>query len=190
MTPRRSFAIALLTTLLLMSCRAIMPGPAPAATEATLPRVDWPAYHDDLAGFTIQRPPTWQQVENGGYPIVYALEMGPGTNLIEKRMEINVRPEAAGCRQATYGAGASIGTRLHVSLNGIDWLQETGGGVALGNFHDWTSYSTVKGPECITLTFVLHSSSSGVYSTEPAQFDKTAESAIFGELLDTFRFDR
>jgi hypothetical protein len=104
-------------------------------------------------------------------------------------MEINVTPAAGDCKQSTYGGGAGAASAHVSAAGGVDFLRETGSGIAAGNIYDWTSYSTVKGANCITLTFVLHSSSSGVYSTEPAQFDRAAESAIFEEMLNTFRFD-
>jgi len=164
-----------------------MPAPAvPTPTPGHLPGVDWLAYHDDLSGFSFQHPLTWQQRDTGGYPVVFALPAAPGTNLIEKTVEINVRQSPGDCRQSTYGA--LLGSE-NVRLNGTDYLRETGSGIAAGNIYDWTSYSTTHSGKCITVTFVLHSSSSGVYATEPAAFDRAAESEIFDELLNTFRFD-
>ncbi len=119
---------------------------------------------------------------------MFALQAAPGTSLIEKTMEINVRATAGECKQSTYGAAA--GTSSQVTVNGIDFLKEHGSGVAAGNIYDWTSYSTAKDGNCITLTFVLHSSSSGVYPTEPAPFDRAAESAVFADILNTLQFER
>jgi len=184
---RRRSILAPLAILLLAACGRAFPPPIP--TQGPLPHVDWLAYHDDKAGFSIQHPLTWQRVDNNSGPVVFALQAAPGTNLIEKAMEINVRPAAGDCKQSTYGGGASAAP-VHVSAaGGVDFLRETGSGIAAGNIYDWTSYSTVRSTNCITLTFVLHSSSSGVYSTEPAPFDGAAESAIFDEMLNTFRFD-
>ena len=162
--------------------------PAASPTQAQLLRVDWPAYHDP-SGFVIQHPLTWQQVDNGGYPVVFALQAAPGTSLIEKRMEIDVTESTGECKQSTYGTGVVAPDPEHVKINGIDFLREVGGGVAAGNVYESTSYSTLRGAICIGITFVLHSSSSGVYATEPPPFDREAESATFDELLSTFQFD-
>jgi hypothetical protein len=186
---KRPLLPAMLLALVLLACRAVAPGGTPTPTPSQLTHVDWLAYHDDLARFTIQHPLTWQQQPGEGYPVVFALQDDSGTNLIEKRMEINVRPQQGGCRQATYGGGADTNLALQQNINGVDWLRENGSGIALGNLYDWVSYSTVRDPNCITVTFVLHSADPGVYATEPPTFDPSAESAIFDELFATFRFD-
>ena len=182
----RGLVLGALAILLLSSCGGPFPPPIP--TQGPLPHVSWLAYHDDRVGFSIQHPLTWQRVDDGSGPVVLALQAAPGTNLLEKRLEINVRPEAADCKQATYEGGGGAAPKT-VSVNGVEFLREAGTGIAAGNIYDWTSYSTRKNTTCITLTFVLHSSSSGVYPTEPAPFDRAAESAIFDEMLNTFRFD-
>ena len=39
------------------------------------------------------------------------------------------------------------------------------------------------------LDFVLHSANPGVYETPPPDFDEAAESQIFDQMINTFRFD-
>ncbi len=160
---------------------------APASTQGPLPHVDWLAYHDATAGFSIQFPLTWKRQNPTGYPVVYTLTAAPGTTLLEKRLEINVTPDATGCKEATYEGAAS--TPQDVTVAGIQFTKETGQGIAAGNIYDWTAYSTVKSSTCITITFVLHSASAGVYGTEPAPFNRATEAQIFDEILSTFRFD-
>jgi len=179
---------AILSVLLLTACRLMTPAAVPIPTSGHLPNVDWLAYQDP-AGFSIQHPLTWQQLDTGGYPVVFSLRAAPGTNLIEKRVEINVREGSGECRQSSYGAETTGASPEHVLINGADFLFQAGSGIAAGNIYDWTSYSTTKNSSCITITFVLHSSSSGVYGTEPPAFDRAAESAIFLELINTFRFE-
>jgi hypothetical protein len=181
---RRFFFLAA-AGLFAAACQAT---PTPIPTAAHLSDVDWAAYHDP-AGFSIQYPPTWQRRDNGQYPIVFGLEAAPGTTLLEKTMEINVAPGTGECRQTGYGAGGNGAAPENVSINGIDFLREYGGGIAAGNIYDTVSYSTQKAAACITVTFVLHSASSGVYVTEPAPYDKAAESEIFEALLSTFKFE-
>lgn len=181
----RGFSILAAASLLVAACQVLTrPTAVPAAGH--LSNVDWAVY-EDPAGFSIQYPPTWKRRGNGQYPIVFGLEAAPGTTLLEKTMEIEVAPSADECRQTRYGAGGDAPT--HVSINGIDFLREYGGGIAAGNIYDTVSYSTPRAAACITVTFVLHAASSGVYMTEPAPYDKAAESEIFGELLSTFKFE-
>jgi hypothetical protein len=196
---RHELVVLLGITVLLLACRLPSPrttGVAPTTaaatavpTEAHLPNVDWLAYHDDEAGFTVQYPLTWRQSDSGAYPIVFVLEAAPGTTLLEKTMELNFTDQIAECKQSIYGSDSGSTSPEHVRINGVDFLKEAGGRAGAGNIYDWTSYPTVKGVHCITVTFVLHSANAGVYSTEPAPFDRAAESEIFGQLLSTFRFD-
>jgi hypothetical protein len=139
-------------------------------------------------GFSIQYPLDWERVDEGDRA-AFVSHAPPGTNLIEKRMEIDVRDVSGACEQGFYGGGAQGGLHDPSVLKGIEFLHQTGSGVALGNLYDWESYSTMKGADCITITFVLHSSSPGVYETEPAPFDREVESAIFGVLIDSFRLE-
>ena len=77
-------------------------------------------------------------------------------------------------------------TSGNVTINGRTFLKETGTGVATGNTYDWTAYSLTNNNACISLTFVLHSADLGNYTTPPAEFDKTAESAVFDTIMNTF----
>ena len=194
----RRTLVFILGAALLGACAPVTPStptlaptqPAPKAvpTQGHRPNVDWLVYHDPAVGFSIGHPLTWQQSQGQGYPVVFTLQAAPGTTLINKTMEINVTPDAKVCNEGTYLSDTGSTSPQQVTVNAINFLKETGSGIGAGNIYDWTGYSTLKGTTCITITFVLHSANAGVYSTEPAPFDKAAESQIFGELLDTFRF--
>jgi hypothetical protein len=204
---RQTLVVVLGIAILLAACSPATPTPPtdfptrpptaiPAAmatavpTQGHLPNVDWLAYHDEKAGFSIQHPLTWQESDAGGYPVVFTLEAAPGTTLVNKTMEINVTEDATDCKETTYSSDTGTTSPENVTVNGISFLKEQGSGIGAGNIYDWTSYSTMKGSACINLTFVLHSANSGVYSTKPAPFDKVAESEVFDELLNTFKFDQ
>lgn len=159
-----------------------------SAAPAHLPNVDWLTYHDDVGGFSIQHPLTWQQRNNPGDPIEFVLTAAPGTTLLEKLLDIDVTPNAGECRERRYDGGGSL-TSESVTRNGVNFLKETGAGLGAGNIYEWTGYSTQKGATCITITFVLHSANPGVYATPPPAFDAAAESQVFEAMLDTFRLD-
>lgn len=181
--------------LVIAGCRLQALSVAPPTSEPTiaiatgghLPNVDWLAYHDETAGFSIQHPLTWQQSDNGGVPAEFALLAAPGTTLVEKLLQIDVTPNATDCRESRYGG--EVTSSQNVSINGVSFFKESGAGLGAGNVYEWTGYSTMKGSSCITITFVLHSANPGVYETAPPAFDETAESEIFNQILDTFRFD-
>jgi len=143
--------------------------------------------YESAAGFSIQYPASWQRLDTGDYPIVFSTQAASGTTLLEKRMEIDVRDLGLDCRQTTYGGAAVSDTLTSLQTDGGSFLVETGTGIAAGNIYEWTSYSTTRGVNCVTVTFVLHSADPGVYATAPPPFDKAAESAIFDELLGTYR---
>lgn len=156
-------------------------------TAGHLPDTDWLTYSDP-AGFSIQHPPTWQQVNNEGDPPLFSLQAAPGTTLLEKYMQIDVTPNATECSQRLYG-GETI-KPASVTINGVQFLKESGAGLGAGNVYEWTGYSTVKGATCITILFVLHSANPGVYATEPPPFDNVAEMAVFDEMINTFHMDQ
>lgn len=167
-----------------------LPADIPNLAETPLPTPQQMTYHDDKVGFSIQYHLTWKESNAGDYPIVFSLTAAPGTTLISKSMEINVMENATDCKETTYSSDTGTTSPQNVTTNGISFLKESGSGIGAGNIYDWTSYSTMKGNACINLTFVLHSANSGVYSTEPAPFDKAVESAIFDPLVNKFQFDR
>jgi len=176
-----SVKLVLFAVLLLQACGT---EPDITAGDAPAPRIDLGAHHDP-AGFTIAYPTEWERLDTGEYPMVWSLQVGPGTNLLEKRMEIDVRDADGQCRQSTYSA--QLPGESRVTIGETEFLKQAGSGVAAGNLYEWTSYSRTIDSNCITITFVLHSSSSGGYATEPQPFDHAAEGAVFGEIIDTFR---
>jgi hypothetical protein len=169
----------LAVALVILALSACAPLPTPYVPDR--------GTYDSAAGFSIQYPNSWQRLDTGEYPIVFSTQAAPGTTLLEKRMEIDVRDLGLDCRQTYYGGAVVSDIRTSLQTDGGSFLVETGVGVAAGNIYDWTSYSMLRGFNCVTITFVLHSADPGVYGTAPPQFDKAAESAIFDELLGTFR---
>jgi hypothetical protein len=158
-----------------------------ACSPLPTPHVPDRGSYESAAGFSIQYPTSWQRLDTGEYPIIFSTQVAPGTTLLEKRMEIDVRDLGLDCRQTTYG-GALVGdTGTALLTDGGSFVVESGTGIAAGNIYDWTSYSAMRGFNCVTITFVLHAADPGVYATAPPPFDKAAESAIFDELLGTYR---
>jgi hypothetical protein len=154
----------------------------PTATSTQTSTSNWNTYQNAKYGFNFKFPPgsvITSQTDTAGrifMPIV------SGTNLVEKYVDVTVVEDASPCKTPTDGAATSE----DVTINSIDFLKETGTGVATGNIYDWVAYSTTKENACISLTFVLHSTDLGSYSTPPAPFDRAAESKVFDTIMTTF----
>ena len=107
----------------------------------------------------------------------------PATNLVQKYVDVSVVEDATECKSPATTPQA-IGQ--DVTINGIPFLKETGSEGATGHLYDWVAYSSDKGGDCISLTFVLHSSNAGNFPTPPPLFDAAAESAVFNTIMSTF----
>jgi hypothetical protein len=120
------------------------------------------------------------QSDNAGR--VY-LPFAPATNLVQKYVDVSVVEDVAECKSPATTAQASS---ENVTINGIPFRKESGSEGATGSFYDWVGYSTDKGGDCISMTFVLHSSQAGNFPTPPPLFDPVAESAVFSTIMSTF----
>lgn len=135
-----------------------------------------------MYGFSFKFPPesvVTSQTDVAGrifFPIA------PGTNLVEKYVDVTVIEDADPCQTPTSGAATSE----DVTINSIAFLKETGSGVATGNIYDWVAYSTTKSNACVSLTFVLHSAALENYATPPSPFNRVAESKVFDTIMTTF----
>ncbi|MEJ5224513.1 MAG: NBR1-Ig-like domain-containing protein, partial [Anaerolineales bacterium] len=171
----------------------LIPSATPTATPTTpsatpLPDVSlWAAYLNSTYGFTFKIPPASSvtAASNESARIFIPL-LTPGTNLVEKYADVNVVPSASTC--VNPNPGADPAQDQSVTINGIPFLKQTGSGVAAGSLYEWVGYSTLRNGNCISVTFVLHSSNPGNYPTPPPLFDKAAESAIFNTIINTFAF--
>ena len=107
----------------------------------------------------------------------------PGTNLQEKYILVTATEGKDPCITTDMEGGTAIES---VTINGNQFSKQTGQGAAAGNQYDWTSYATTHNNACIILTFVLHSTNSGNYTTPPPVYDKAAESAVIDTVMNTF----
>jgi hypothetical protein len=174
--------------LLLAGCSAPPAATGHSGTATSDPYAGWFEYRDTVAGFSILIPPDWRMNPGGPSPQLFTLDVAPGTRLMEKVLDIQTTTDTSDCRESNYIDTEHVATSGYVDRNGIHFFRQTGAFLGANNIFEWTAYSSTHGMHCLTLTFVLHSSNQGVYSTEPAQFDKTAESHVFDQMLDTLRF--
>jgi len=160
------------------------PTPAPTASVPA----DWQTYMDQQYGFTFRYPKEGQIFsQENGYARINGLPFAPGTNLVEKYLEVNVAENANPCSSPlTQGYAPGYIQSQQVTINGLAWVIEGGEDAGAGQIHTWTAYSTVKGNACVSLSFILHSTNPGMYSTPPPLFDEAAESAVFADIVFTF----
>ncbi len=107
----------------------------------------------------------------------------PGTNLLEKYVQVNV---VEGANPCTSPAVENPATSDNVTINGMSFTKQTGNGAAAGNRYDWTAYSTVDNNACISLAFILHSANPGNYPTPPPEYDPATESAVIDTTMSTY----
>jgi hypothetical protein len=172
------------------------PTPTATVTEAptAVPTQDeiagWSSYHDDLGRFSLLYPSDWMRWDTAGYPVIFSVQVPPGTTLGEKQMRINVTQGVSDCSNPNAGGPAAIAPPEEVTAaSGITFLKETGADAGAGNVYRLTSYSTLHGATCVSITFVLHSSNPQMYDTPPPDYDPVAESEVFEKILNTFQFD-
>lgn len=160
-----------------------------ACPPAELPNPDWPVYCDDANGFFIQYPPEASISETDAGIIRFDLPVQPGTNLGEKYAEISVRLNQAACASPlAEGYVPEAVAAENLEINGLNFVKQSGSDAGAGNYYNWTAYSTARGNRCVSFGFVLHSTNRYNYPTPPPEFNMDAETAVFGQTMDTFRW--
>jgi hypothetical protein len=144
-------------------------------------------YCDKTSGFSFTYPSAGIAAQQQDSATRLQLPFNLGTNLHEKYLDVNVAPGSGDC-STPLAQGYAPGTvpTENVTFNGIVFKKETGSDAGAGNYYEWEAYSTVRGPLCISLSFVLHWVNAQNYSTPPPEFDQVAESAVFQTIMASF----
>jgi hypothetical protein len=159
--------------------------PAATATPTQISTSGWEKYFSETYGFEFKYPNgSSLSNQSATHARVTIPVLTSGTNLSEKYVEVSVQAGAATCKSPDIG-GEPASTE-NVTINGIQFFKESGSGVATGNIYEFVAYSTTANNNCVSLTFVLHSTDPGNYPVPPPVFDKAAESAVFDVIIKTF----
>jgi hypothetical protein len=150
----------------------------PAATSTPVPSN---AYVNSKYGFTFTLPVNSSIASSSDGRARILLPFVPATNLTEKYLDVVVVDGLSPCRTTNFTNPAASSS--NVTVNGINFLVETGTDSALGNVYEWKSYSALRNNACVSMNFVLHSANNGA-----PQFDKTAEASVFDSMMSTFRW--
>ena len=158
-------------------------GGGPIFTETPTPLTnDWLTFTNSTYGFEFKYPPQGVIADDSDDNFTRIdLPFVQGTNLREKYLEVNVVENAIICQSPLGSQSSEI-----IMINGIQFLKETGGDAGAGNIYQWVAYSTVKNNICVSLGFILHSLNAGNFPTPPPEFDFSAESAVFEQIVGTY----
>lgn len=187
MTPVSTSTLPPTATSLPQPTSTSTPIPQASPTLPPQPPTGWKSYRNQEYGFELNYPPQAVLTEPEPDQIRIDLPFEPGTNLVEKYLQIDLRSDVEGCASPMavgYDPGALQSENLLV--NGSEFLKQSGSEGAAGNFYDWVGYSTTRDNTCISLTFVLHSLDPYNFETPPPTFDIPGESAVFELMLASF----
>jgi hypothetical protein len=163
-------------------------GTSPSATPSPTqnPTADFEKYFSEKYGFEFKYPKGSTISDQSDVHARVSLPiLVTGKNLTEKYVDMSVIENAATCTSPDIG-GEAAGSE-NVTINGIQFLKETGAGAATGNLYEFVAYSTKSSNNtCVSLTFVLHSFNPDNTTPPTPEFDKAAESAIFDTVINTY----
>jgi hypothetical protein len=150
----------------------------------------WKTYRNDEYGFEVQYPEDGEIVESQfrdttRINLPYIL----GTTLSEKYLII--KGEQAAIEECSNPMSTRVIKTETVYFNGIEFKKEIGNENAMGSIYDSVSYSTIRENQCIGLGFALVSFNTGAISSGvdiPPDYSMEKESAIFDQIMSTFRF--
>jgi hypothetical protein len=150
--------------------------PVPPSVVSVGP--DWTIFQDVSYGYTLRFPPAATLSSVSADRIIFYLPVTPGTNLVGKYLQIDARPLAGSC---TNPLGWTASGSSTVTLNGSNFLTESGALVVNDQQTDWRTYSTSRNGYCVSLTSVLNSNPAGA-----PPFNPQYETAVFDAILSTF----
>lgn len=155
----------------------------------TSPTGVWLTFTNDTYNFRFLYPEESQIIPGGNDNSTRInLPFVQGTNLREKYLQMSVNENVNPCQSPLSSISPPGSPTETVVFNGISFLKQVGGDAGVGHLHEWVGYSTLKGNACISMDFVLHSLNSGNFATPVPEFDKAAESLVFGQIVSTFQW--
>jgi hypothetical protein len=165
--------------LLLLAVLALLPA-------CNMP--SWSTYTNVSHHFQLQYPSGGSVVTDTPNAARIQLPIAPGTNLVEKYLDISAVTGAIPCLSPYSDSYSPPGSLVvgNETINGNYFVIERASEGAAGSFYTWVAYSISNGIDCVSLTFVLHSHNPGVYATPPATFDLPTEKAVFDFIVASF----
>ncbi len=144
----------------------------------------WLTYTNSAIGFRFNYPVGSTLTETPPNLVRIDLPFAPGTNLRHKYLEA-IATEYTGICLSHLASGPTGSSSRRIVINGMDFVEQWGEDAGAGNRYQWFAYSTVRGADCLTFNFVLHSLNPGNFPTPPPVFNLDAESAVFRQIVST-----
>ncbi len=163
------------------------PTPTPTATRTptVTPVPLTQTFTNAVYGLTFSYPASAVIVDNSNIATHINLPFIAGTSLNGKSLEIHIWNASIGsCASRRFGQTSSATE----TINSITFLHETGTEPGAVNFQDWNSYSVAHNGFCVNLFFNLVYDNPNFYPTPRPAFDKTAETAVFGQVIRSLRW--
>ena len=169
-----------------MIVRTTIVPPTPTPTFTPTPQInDWLTYTNLEYGFQFKYPKAGQIVDMQENSVRMLLPIAPGTNLVEKYLDVTARENITPCN-SSLGSISMLNSSEIVTINGLSFLKETGGDGGAGQFSQWVAYSTTRANVCVTFDLVLHLTNPGNYPIPPLAFNKAAEIAVLTDVVSTY----
>lgn len=154
--------------------------PTPTAT----PAADWLTFTNRRYSFEFKYPPLGPIIANNDTFATIHLPFMQGTVLQDKSLSVSAYENVNTCT----GGFPLPQSSQNVMINGISFLKQTGQDRGTTYLYRWTSYSTARNNVCVSLNFTLYSLNPGQPATPPAIYDEAAESAIFEQIVASYRW--
>jgi hypothetical protein len=153
--------------------------PPRSATESPSidPLAGWITYSNADCEYEIRVPPG-STITPGTDSDRIDLPFASGTNLREKWIEVTCEPIATGC-SSMLGEGSR-------EFNGTMFSFYEAADAGAGNYWNWITYTAPAGTMCTDLSFTIHSVNAMNYTPPIPEYDETAETAVYDEIMETF----
>lgn len=147
----------------------------------------WTLYQNAKYKFQFMYPPASTVASQSDTEARIELPFTQGTLLTSKYINVSVAEGVSPCKNTVASSAAPTSSET-ITINGINFLKETGSEPAAGNVYDWVSYSAVRPNTnaCVSVAFVFRSRNADADPSAPPPFDKVAEAAVFQTILSTF----
>jgi hypothetical protein len=147
----------------------------------------WYTYINLTYQFQLQYPEKDSIVTDTPAEARIMLPVQPGTNLVESYLDIQVQEGAMPCL-SPYGHDYLPPGSLVVDeglMGGEYFVEERASEGAAGSIYEWIAYSTANATDCVSLTFVMHSTNPGLSSTTPTYLPEVEEN-LFEQIVNSF----
>jgi hypothetical protein len=153
------------------------------------PAFGWTCFQNDTYHFEFCYPADATLTEDSPEHMRIHLTVKPGTNLVEKWMDVDAQSGFTVCSSpVTEGYAPGSFTSGLQPIGDLTFTVESGGEGAAGSLYDWIAYSTARDTVCASLTGVLHSTNPAMMATPAPEYNPVVEEWVFHQIAATFRW--